>query len=92
MSCAWGGVTTIGGAGGIQPPCAGTFGCGVVRRRLLFFFASLWRHRLVCGPEQLVDVTEPDKHHPNRDRAADRTHLAVSAPARRGSHNFAWLL
>ena len=58
--------------------------CGAARRRLPFF-AALWRHRLVNGPKQEPFIQEPDKHHPDRDRAADGAHIAVSAPAGRGS-------
>eukprot|EP00959_Pyramimonas_sp_CCMP1952_P272595 5698864-Pyramimonas_sp.AAC.1 len=79
-----GALLLLGAPGGYQPLAAGTLGCGAARRRLPFFVA-LWRHRLVCGPEQRLDGQQPGGRHPDRDRAADGAHRAVSAPAGRGS-------
>ena len=55
-----------GAPGGVQPVPAGTFvECGTARRRLPFF-AALWRHLLVCGPEQLVARKRSGRHHSDR--------------------------
>eukprot|EP00976_Prorocentrum_cordatum_P037837 768380-Prorocentrum_minimum.AAC.1 len=73
-----------GMGGGFQPFAAGTLGCGAARRRLPFF-AALWRHRLVCGPEQQLVPQRSGGRHPDRAWAADGARNAVSAPAGRGS-------
>eukprot|EP00959_Pyramimonas_sp_CCMP1952_P429367 8992520-Pyramimonas_sp.AAC.1 len=68
-------------AGGMQPPCVGTLGRGAARRGAAApLLRAMWRHRLVCAPEQLVDVQGPDRHHPNQCWAADGAHLGVSVP------------